>query len=77
MDAQALFLSCASAMGAKETVALLDFGDALDSSWIEMVSLDASLVGDLGQLEDLNLSAELITAIGLAACAVSHRCCAF
>ena len=77
MDAQALFLSCASAMGAKETVALSDFGGALDSSWIETVSLDASLVGNLGRLEDSDLSAELITAVGLAACAVSCRCCVF
>ena len=77
MDAWALFLSCASAMDAKETVALSDFGGALDLSWIETVSLDASLVDDLGRLEGSDLSAELIMAVGLAACAVSHRGCVF
>ena len=77
MDAWALFLSCASAMDAKETVALSDFGGALDLSWIETVSLDASLVDDLRRFEGLDLSAELITAAGLAACAVLCQCCVF
>ena len=74
MDAWALFLSCASAMDAKETVALSDFEGALVLSLTGVTSLDVSRADDLRGFVDFGLSAELITAAGLAACAVSHRC---